>query len=247
VSGAGGLARSAPAVAARRWWAILAHRGERVSCPVCGWSFDRFKDDWNRPEALCWRCGAHERHRMLALVLERRPELLAGAGSLLHLAPEWGLRRRLSTRTGLRYVTADLYMDGVDERLDVRALALPDASFGAVICSHVLEHVDEDRAAMRELARVLAPGGWLLVMVPLDLGRERTYEDDCIRTPAARERAFLQRDHLRLYAPDVADRLAEAGLEVEVVRPRRELGAEAMARYGLIESDYVFLCRRPAP
>ncbi len=63
-------------------------------CPVCGGRFDRFKDDWNRANALCWRCGSHERHRAQWLLLQRRPELLAGARSLLHFAPEWALRRR---------------------------------------------------------------------------------------------------------------------------------------------------------
>ena len=80
-------------------------------------------------------------------------------------------------------------MDDVDLRLDITALDLPDASFDAVICSHVLEHVDDDAAAMRELARITAPGGWCLVMVPLDLERETTYEDPTITSPEARRRA----------------------------------------------------------
>jgi SAM-dependent methyltransferase len=201
-----GLVRAA----ARRVQA-RAHRGDAVLCPICGGHFDRFKDDRNRPNALCWRCGSHERHRAQWLLLERRTELLAGARSMLHFAPEWALQRRLEEIKGLRYVTADLAQPGVDLALDVTAIELPDASFDAILCSHVLEHVDDDRAAMAELRRITAPGGWCAVMVPLDLGRERTYEDPSITAPDDRKRAFWQHDHVRLYAADIGERLRDAG------------------------------------
>jgi len=219
------------------------HRGDAVTCPVCERSFDAFKDDWNRHNALCWRCGSHERHRAQWLLLQRRPELLDGARSLLHFAPEWCIRRRLQALPDLRYVTADLEPTGVDLKLDVTDLDLADDSFDAVLCSHVLEHVPDDGAAMRELRRVTAPGGFCLVMVPLALDREHTYEDPAITAPEERERAFLQHDHVRLYARDIEDRLRSAGFDVEVVDMHAELGAEQAARYRLLASDLAFLCR----
>ncbi|MHB8658437.1 MAG: methyltransferase domain-containing protein [Solirubrobacteraceae bacterium] len=228
----------------RRRIELLVHRGSAVDCPVCGGRFDRFKDDWNRPDALCWSCGSHERHRAQWLLLEGRAELLERAGSLLHFAPEWALRRRLSARAGLRYVTADLEQPDVDLKLDITAIALPDESFDAVICSHVLEHVKDDRAAMRELRRITAPGGWCLVMVPLDLRRTRTFEDPAITSPQDRERAFWQHDHLRLYAADIGERLQRAGFTVEQITPADEFGAETMTRCRIGESEHLWLCRR---
>jgi SAM-dependent methyltransferase len=224
--------------------ATARHRGSAVQCPLCDNAFDRFKDDWNRPDALCWRCGAHERHRAQWLLFERRPELLGPARSLLHFSPEWCLRRRLAQRPGLRYVTTDLDpAQDVDLRLDVTALELPDGAFDAVLCSHVLEHVPDDRAAMAELRRVTAPGGFTLVMVPLALDRTATYEDPAITEPADRKRAFLQSDHVRLYAPDIAERLGAAGFAVEVADLHGELGPARAARHGLLASDLIFLCR----
>ena len=231
------------AVAALRMRAAVArHHGDSVCCPVCGHQFDRFKDDRNRPNALCWRCGSQERHRAQWLLLERRPQLLGRARSLLHFAPEWCLRQRLRVLPGLRYVTADLDADGVDLPLDVTKLDLADGAFDAVICSHVLEHVPDDAAAMAELRRITAPGGWCLVMVPIALERESTYEDGAITAPQDREREFLQYDHVRLYAPDIADRLSRAGFDVEAIDLHAELGEQA-ERYRLLPSDLAFLCR----
>jgi SAM-dependent methyltransferase len=225
---------------------MFRNRGVDVLCPVCGHRFARFKDDWNRRNALCWRCGSHERHRAQWLLFERRPRLLAEARALLHFAPEWCLRRRLQVIPDVRYVTGDLVQPDVDLRLDIESLDLPDASFDAVICSHVLEHVSDDRAAMTELRRITAPGGWCLVMVPIDLDRDVTYEDPDITTPAERERAFLQHDHVRLYAPDICQRLAQAGFEVECIQPRDEFGTSLFERCRLVEADYLIFCR-PAP
>lgn len=231
------------ATAARLRIRLLRHRGDTVRCPICERGFDRFADDYDRARALCWRCGAHERHRAQWLLLRSRPELLNDASTLLHFAPEWALRRRLARNDQLRYVTADLQQPGVDLHLDITALTLPDASFDAVICSHVLEHIPDDATAMRELRRVTSAGGWCLVMVPLDLRRTHTYEDPSITDPQARRRAFWRPDHVRLYAPDIEARLARAGFRVERIDPLTEFGAPECRRCGIPEAEVIWLCR----
>jgi predicted SAM-dependent methyltransferase len=237
------LNRSRVAAGLERRVQMLRHRGNQVLCPTCGHSFDRFKDDWNRPNALCWRCGSHERHRAQWLVLTGPRGLLRAARSLLHFAPEWALRHQLQQVRGLHYITTDLYRHDLDLRLDVTALDLHDASFDAVLCSHVLEHVEDDRSAMRELARVTAPGGWCLVMVPIDLTWQATYDDPTITAPQERLGAFWQRDHVRLYAADIRDRLEDASFDVDRLQPERELGPEMMGRCRINDSDDIWLCR----
>lgn len=224
----------------------LRHRGDAVECPCCGRTWAGFAPAWNRPDAICPGCGSHERHRTLWLYLRDRMRLGEASLSLLHFAPEYCLREPLEALPGLRYVTADLDPAGVDVQVDITAMPFEDASFDAIICSHVLEHVPDDRRAMDELWRVLRPGGWSLVLVPLDQGRERTYEDPAVIAPEDRTRAFWQEDHVRLYATDIADRLAAAGFEVRTDRYVDELGPEAVRRHGLLASDLIFHCTHPS-
>jgi SAM-dependent methyltransferase len=231
--------------AVRRRRDLLRERGDAVECPVCGGRFRRFKPTWNRGDAVCWRCGAHERHRAVALFWRERPELLSGAGSLLHFAPEWCFRYT-ERPPEQRYVSADLDPGKADRQLDIRALDLPDDSFDAVICSHVLEHVDRDRDALGELRRVVAPGGWALLMVPQALDRAETYEDPAITTAQDRIAAYWQHDHVRLYGRDFAGRVRAAGFDVETTVMTEALGAGATARHGLIPVDLIHLCR-PIP
>ncbi len=236
------MSRIADAIRLRA--AVASHRGDAVHCPLCDHAFDAFRDDWNRHNALCWRCGSHERHRAQWLLLQRRPELLRDARSLLHFSPEYCLAERLRKVPSLRYVTTDLdTTQTADLRLDVTTLDLPDDAFDAILCSHVLEHVDDDARAMAELRRVTSPQGFCLVMVPLDMTRTATYEDSAITDPADRQREFLQFDHVRLYAPDIAGRLRTAGFEVETIDMTRELGEADTQRYRLLASDLIFLCR----
>lgn len=215
-----------------------------VECPLCRGSFAAFFPAGGREGALCPGCSSRERHRALWLLLEERPDLLAGAGSLLHFAPEACLQDRLAATIGLRYITGDLDPARADLPLDLTDLKLPDAAFGAALCSHVLEHVPDDRRAMRELNRILRPGGWAIVMVPLDTRRAVTYEDPKITDAEGRLREFRQADHVRLYAPDIAGRLRQAGFGVEEVPVAERVGPERARRHGLLPSDHVFLCHR---
>ena len=219
--------------------------GDRIECTVCRGHFRRLLRGRNRPSALCPRCGSHERHRLIAHFLDRdRPDLLGPGTSLLHFAPEPYFEHRFRAAEGLRYVTADLNADRADVACDLKALPFGDGEFDVVLCSHVLEHVDDDRVAIAELHRVLAPGGTALVLVPVDEARAETYEDPAIVAPADREREFWQDDHVRLYGRDTAGRLAAAGFEVLIDGYVHTLASALIARHAMY-SPGMYVVRRP--
>ena len=204
-----------------------------MTCPVCMESFDAFTPYRTRAGAQCPGCGSLERHRGLWLVLQRATPLADGGQRVLHFAPEDGLRARIAAVPDLEYVTADLEPGKAMEQLDITAIAKPDASFDAVICVHVLEHVPDDRAAMRELRRVIAPGGWAAIMVPImfDVTDETEISD-----PAERNRRYGLEDHIRGYGWDFYDRLAAAGFDVQRIDLRDLVTADERVRFGLATS-----------
>ena len=221
----------------------LLYFGNRVGCPCCGGRFRCFIPRY-RDDLLCPRCLALRRHRWFWLFLQERLGEADEDLAILHIAPEEGISERLRSRPRARYVTADLNpRSGADLTFDVTAIPFPDRSFGLVLCNHVLEHVEDDRAAMHELFRVLAPGGSMYSMHPVSLRRVETIEDPELTDPDERLRLFGLRDHVRLYGRDFIGRLEEAGFEV-VVHEYRPAPAE-VAFYGLRERHRVFLCRRP--
>lgn len=218
--------------------------GFRRRCPCCGARLRGFVAGGyeGRRVAGCPRCGSLERHRMLWLCLRDRADLLPAGGRLLHFAPERCLSRRLARVPGLHYVTADLDPENAMVAADVTRIPFPDACFDGIICSHVLEHVDDDRAALAELHRVLKPGGWAIVLAPVDESRETTLEDPEARTPQDRERLYGHPEHVRLYGRDYADRLRQVGFEVRVERCGP---AAQIAHFGLDASESIHLCTRP--
>ena len=93
---------------------------------------------------------------------------------LLHFAPESQLEPILKKQPNITYVSADLRSPQARVRLDITQMPFADSSFDVVICNHVLEHISADRLAMSEILRVLVPGGWALLQVPIAVTRART-------------------------------------------------------------------------
>jgi ubiquinone/menaquinone biosynthesis C-methylase UbiE len=137
-------------------------------------------------------------------------------------------------------------------QMDITSIPCADDSFDFVLCSHVLEHVPDDAGAMREIRRVLKPGGAAVLQHPIERARAETYEDWSIATEAGRREAFNQEDHVRVYGADFRDRLERAGLAVTVEPYLSAWSDEQIARYGLAvrygdgtaSADDVYLARK---
>jgi SAM-dependent methyltransferase len=220
-----------------------------VLCPLCDGRFEQFlPTDFGvrrRPSALCPRCRSLERHRLLWLYLQRKTNFFERMMRVLHFSAEPALERRVRGLPKIQYVTADLARKAM-VKTDITAIAFADETFDAILCMHVLEHVQDDRRAMRELLRVLKLGGWAILQVPINETGGPTLEDPAATTPEDRLRIYGQRDHVRLYGSDYHDRLAACGFDVTVDPFARDLDEETVKTYGLLRSEDVYFCRKGA-
>jgi SAM-dependent methyltransferase len=208
-------------------------------CSVCGFR-GRFQSGGKpaRIDARCPKCGSAERYRLLALWLDREGAFLRSADTL-HFAPEAGLAKLLKTRVG-RYRSADILPGRADLVLDIEAIAAGNASFDCIVCSHVLEHVD-DKKALSEIHRVLKPGGLALIMAPIIEGWAVTYENPAVKTPQERARHYGQSDHVRYYGADIRTRIRAAGFTLEEFTAE----GEDVLTYALQRGEKLFIARRP--
>ena len=164
---------------------------------------------------------------------------------MLHIAPqsEGALEAKFRRSLGDRYLTGDLFAPNVDVKIDITDIQYPDSTFDFIYCSHVLEHVPDDRKAMREFRRVLTDDGVAILLVPITA--KKTFEDPTIEDPKERRRLFGQEDHVRRYGPDYADRLSEEGFRVEKYSREDFLNAKDIKRIGITKaSGDIFVCRK---
>lgn len=207
------------------------------SCPICGFE-GRFVAAGQPPryDARCGRCGSFERHRLFALWLSRNPGAIEGR-RVLHIAPERILQPLIRPKAA-EYLDGDRDPARGDRALDIEALDFPDGAFDVVICNHVLEHVDHEKA-LGQMRRVLAPGGLAILSFPIVEGWAETYADDSVRSEADRVLHFGQRDHVRFFGADVRAAIRRAGFALE-----EATAVEPDVRvHGLIRGEKLFLAR----
>jgi SAM-dependent methyltransferase len=166
-----------------------------LRCPICGSTTfvpgPKGRRAPNGKLPRCAGCQSLERHRMFRLMFQRLgTEHFRGVDAIQFspdptLDPRWFRRFELS-----------VYGEG--ESLDIQAIDRPDSTYGLVACSHVLEHVADDCAALHELLRIAAPDGLLWLVVP-DPFREEKTRDWGFPKPE-------KHGHYRVYGADIAER-----------------------------------------
>jgi len=217
-----------------------------LHCTVCSTVERSFRTGGvgkGRPNAMCPKCGSLERHRLLWLHLFDQiwHHLPDHKKDILHIAPEPFFIENLKYRPDVNYVSGDLMMSASMAKIDLTDIQFWDNQFDLIICSHVLEHIPDDISAMREMTRVLRPGGILLVMVPTH--GEKTYEDFSITSPEERIKHFGQDDHVRKYGRDIKDRLESTGLSVRFWPEGNDLDPKIM-KFINCGSRQVVECRK---
>ncbi len=194
----------------------------------------------------CPVCLSGSRERLIHAYLKQSG--LANAERVLNVAPDPGIHGTLFRRHR-GYVAIDI--DPARHRSlgqvahgDLTNLRYADRSFDLVLCSHVLEHVSDDGAAMGEIARVLSLRGRAILQVPFAMRLERTIEDVSVIDETERERRFGRRGHVRIYGADYFDRLRAVGLEVECISATDAIAPESVEVLQVNPRERIFLAAR---
>jgi SAM-dependent methyltransferase len=244
------------------------YRGTQYRCPICRVSLRAFKPVWksfwmhyqqyeykyspfewetfNFGAFSCPSCGSTDRERLPALYLDR---VLSAYDStrryrLVEFAPGQALERTIRRYPFIEYRRADLYRNDVDDRVDLTNCPYADGSVDVFICSHVLEHIPDDRKAMRELNRIITADGFGIVLVPLFPHIDETHEDASLVTVEQRWKHFGGGDHLRQYGKrDFVDRLGAAGFRIDQLGVDY-FGREVFRKSGIAENSVLYVVRK---
>jgi hypothetical protein len=213
-------------------------------CPVCASNVRRFLP-WgeHKRAGKCPVCGLLPRHRADWVFLTRRTDLFdQRPRKMLHVAPEEFLTARFREIRNLEYLSGDLNSRKAMVRMDITDISYPDNSFDVIYCSHVLEHIPNDRKALAELHRVLCPGGWALLQVPIS--GDKTYEDPSITAPEERAKHFGRWDHVRRCAPDYVERMSAVGFNAQALRATDLVAPADCAKMSFNPDSLFFFCSK---
>lgn len=205
------------------------------------YSFQRM-ETLNFTKCNCPFCLASDRERLYLLYLEMKFKDDNQSHTVLDFAPSKAFARAIKNFKNVAYTTADYFIDGYDLKLDVCNMKdIPNGSYSLVICSHVLEHVDDPDKALSEIFRIIKSGGAAILMVPLFFDVETTIEDSSYNTDYLRCKAFGQADHVRLFAKqDFENRIKKASFELELITPV-QLPQDLVEKYAIAENSVLYL------
>jgi SAM-dependent methyltransferase len=194
----------------------------------------------------CPICGSHDRERHLLLYLNASG-IMSSMPSMriLHFAPERGLSRLITAAMPIQYVKCDLHpVDIGVQQADIEAIPFAGEVFDLVIANHVLEHVDDDLRAVREICRVLRPGGTAILQTPYSAMLQRTWSDAGIKGDEPRRQAYGQEDHARLFGLDIFERFSVSGFLPCIATHSELLPGHDADRFGVNGLEPFFRFRR---
>lgn len=237
----------------RKIWYVTMRRGSQYHCPFCKKSFSKMLPagldlpvlrekkvigGGYRENATCPWCSSGDRERQIFTFLKEESLIKPGM-NLLHMAPELSLQK-IFEKSDIQYFSADIASPLAKFKMDILDIQFPDNFFDTVMCNHVLEHIIDDTKAMSELYRVLKPGGWAILQVPVSLVLQETFEDATVTSPKDREKIFGQFDHVRIYGLDYKERLESVGFKVTL----KKLPLNETKRLGVDTNESIYFCTK---
>lgn len=222
-------------------------------CPVCGERVRLYLpvlrsngSNVFARDIMCPVCSSYNRHRAYALFLNMMGNILDGKDKIkvLHFAPEKCFYQKFSKMQNVDYYPVDIDSNRKEIRdvVDITNIPYVDDSFDFIMCTHVLEHVQDDKKGMSEMYRVLKQGGHALINVPIDESREHTFENPEYNTPELKEKYYGHADHVRSYGRDYSDLLRNVGFIVNEVTPFKDMDKSFLRKNGVFSWEKIHHC-----
>jgi SAM-dependent methyltransferase len=236
------------------WWSKflaplvdILFRGNDFTDPINGKSYRKFLPYGyvkQRDNALSPGTLSLERHRLLWLYLNNETNFFSKTLKVLHIAPEQCFYNLFKNLKNINYTTFDLNSPLADIKGDICNLPFKENSFDFILCNHVLEHINDDKKAMKELYRVLNKNGTAILQVPINQKSSKTFEDSSIVDKKERIEKFGQYDHIRLYGLDYFKKLESFGFKVDPLKYSKEFTESEIIKYGLIKDEIIPVCKK---
>lgn len=227
-------------------WQAIFYYGNKVVCPIHLGHFRKFVPFNSRSNARCPRCHSLELHRLLWLYLKDKTNFFSDNLRILEVAPMEYIQKKYKRMKNLSYVSIDISSPIAMLIGNIESIPFADNRFDCVLCYRVLEYVEEDEKAMREIFRVLKPGGWAILQSLIDHA--------CNKTIVFSDKSLSRQDKntslrgwnmQRVYGSDYKDKLEKAKFNARLDNYVMSLGDEAIKRYGLAKNEIIYFCTKP--
>lgn len=233
----------------------LRYGGFKFTCNMCGFKARKMISTGHkhpifqenvivgagfRKNAICPLCCATDKLRLVYYYLANYTDIFKTPNKILHFAPELELKRKILKNHDNSYIEADINPKKAKNVIDITNIPFEDNSFDYIICNHVLEHVEDEKQALKELKRVIKPSGKIILTFPVCLSNKNTFEDPSIKSLEDRFKYYCQEDHVRLYGLDFASRAKKVGLKTKTFEP----DAKIAQKYAFSKAGIVYILKK---
>jgi len=238
-----------------RLW--LLSISSQKQCPICktsfliflpagskGYALKKYQVDGAgyRKNVICPSCNSSDRSRLLYLFLiKMRASILNKNIRLLHIAPDTEFPSFFKNKKNINYYNGDLDKNLADLEIDITKIDFDQNFFDVIICNHVLEQLDDDFIALKELFRVLKKDGFAILQSPISRTLETTYENKSLSTADDYLREYGQPDMRRIFGQDYQNRLESVGFKVDIYKPDTFLSYDLISRHGINLNENIYI------